>query len=146
MFGQWDFFEMILRATLSFLVLLVMTRLMGRKQISQLTFFNYVTGIALGSIAADIAGESETPFLNGATSLVWWSILTILTGYIGLKFSKVRVLIDGQPVIVIKQGKILENQLRKLRLNMDDLSMLLREKDIFSVQDVANASFDPMGN
>lgn len=140
-----DFFEMILRATASFIVLLILTRLLGRKQLSQLTFFNYITGITIGSIAADIGGESETPFFNGLTSLVWWSFLTFLVGYLGLKSSKVRVIIDGEPIIVIKEGKIFEEELIKLRLNMDDLSMLLREQNVFSVQDVANATFEPNG-
>lgn len=71
-FQQWDFIEMILRATGSFFVFLLLTRLMGRKQLSQLTFFNYVTGISLGSIAADIASESKTHFLNGG--LYWVKI------------------------------------------------------------------------
>lgn len=145
MLEDWDFFEMILRATGAFLVLLLMTRLMGRKQLSQLTFFNYITGIALGSIAADIAAETKTHFLNGLTSLIWWSLLTIFVGFIGLKSSKARITLDGQPVIVIKQGKILENELSKLRLNMDDLSMLLREQKVFSVQDVEDAVFEPNG-
>jgi len=140
-----DFFEMILRATASFIVLLILTRLLGRKQLSQLTFFNYITGITIGSIAADIGGESETPFFNGLTSLVWWSFLTFLVGYLGLKSSKVRVIIDGEPIIVIKEGKIFEEELKKSRLNMDDLSMLLREQNVFSVQDVANATFEPNG-
>lgn len=118
---------------------------MGRKQLSQLTFFNYITGIALGSIASDIAGESSTPFFNGLTSLIWWSILTIVTGYIGLKSSKARTTIDGQPVFVIKQGKILEDAMAKQRLNMDDLSMLLRQQKVFSVQDVETAVLESNG-
>ena len=140
-----DFFEMILRATASFVVLLLLARLMGRKQLSQLTFFNYITGITIGSIAADIGGESETPFFNGLTSLIWWSFLTYLVGYIGLKSSKIRVLIDGQPTIVIKEGEILEESLKHLRLNMDDLSMLLREKNVFSTQEVDTAVFESNG-
>lgn len=145
MFDDLDFFEMILRATGSFVVLLILARVMGRKQLSQLTFFNYITGITIGSIAADIASESQTPFFNGLTSLIWWSILTIIVGYIGLKFGKARTAIDGEPVILIKQGKILEDEMSKQRLNMDDLSMLLREQKVFSVQDVEDAILEPNG-
>ncbi len=93
-FFKVDFWEMILRTTLSFIVLLILARLLGKKQMSQLTFFNYITGITIGSIAADIAGETETPFFNGLISLVWWSALTVLIGYIGMKSGKARVLID----------------------------------------------------
>src|SRR5690625_1066171 len=145
MLENWDFFEMILRSTGAFTVLLIMTRLMGRKQLSQLTFFNYITGIAIGSIAANMASETNVHYLNGLTSLIWWSILTILVGYIGLKFARVRVVTDGQPIVVIKEGKILENTLGKLRLNMDDLAALLRQQKVFSVKDVENAIFEPNG-
>ena len=139
------FIEMIVRSTASFMVLLLLARLLGRKQLSQLTFFNYITGITIGSIAADIAGESKTPFFEGLTSLIWWSFLTFLLGYLGLKSSKARIVIDGQPVIVIKDGKILEETLGKHHLNMDDLSMLLREKNVFSLSEVSTAIFEPDG-
>src|SRR5699024_4215712 len=95
MLENWDFFEMILRTTGAFLMLLIMTRFMGRKQLSQLTFFNYITGIALGSIAANIAIKTNVHYLDGMTSILWWSLLTILVGYIGLKFSTARVAFDG---------------------------------------------------
>nr|WP_245975436.1 DUF421 domain-containing protein [Oceanobacillus chungangensis] len=112
---------------------------------SQLTFFHYITGITIGSIAGEIAGKSHTTMLNGLTSIIWWSLLTILISYFGLKFSKVRVITDGEPVIIIKEGKILERELKKLHLNMDDLSMLLREKDVFSTTEVYHAVFEPNG-
>jgi uncharacterized membrane protein YcaP (DUF421 family) len=142
---EMKLFEIILRTTFSFMTLLLMARLMGRKQLSQLTFFNYITGITLGSIAGEMASKTSTSFWNGLTSVIWWSLLTILISFVGLKSSKARVLLDGQPVVVMKHGKILENELRKLQLNMDDLSMLLREKDIFSTQDVEHAVFEPHG-
>lgn len=144
-FGELHFLEILLRTTLSFLVLLLMARLMGRKQLSQLTFFNYITGITLGSVAAEIAGKTDTAFWDGITSIVWWSILTIVIGVIGLKSSHARVVLDGQPVIVMKQGKILEKELWRLHLNMDDLSMLLREQNVFSTADVETAIFEPDG-
>ena len=145
MLENWDFLEMILRTTGSFFVLLVMTRLMGRKQLSQLTFFNYITGIALGAIAADIASNSNTNYLNGLTSLIWWTLLTILLAFISLKSSKARIAIDGQPKVVIRQGKILEDQLAKSSLNLDDLNMMLREQQIFSLRDVENAVLENNG-
>jgi|SRR5690625_1040742 len=146
MFGNWDFFEMISRATGAFVVLLIMTRFMGRKQLSQLTFFNYITGISMGTLAASIASDTNVNYKNGLTSLIWWAILTILAGLISLKFQKARVVIDGQPVIVIKEGKVLEKEMGKVRMNMDDLNMLLREQKVFSVNDVEGAVFEANGS
>lgn len=145
MLEHWNFFEMIMRATGAFIVLLIMTRLMGRKQLSQLTFFNYITGISLGTLAASIASDTNVNYINGLTSLIWWSLLTMIVGFISLKSSDARIIIDGQPVIVIKKGKILEKELGKLRMNMDDLSMLLREQKVYSIKDVENAIFEANG-
>lgn len=144
-FSQIDFWEIILRTSLTFIILLVLARFLGKKQLSQLTFFHYITGITVGSIAADIAGESETPFFNGIISLIWWSSLTIFVGYIGLISRKARILIDDEPTIIIKEGKILEHIMKSVRLNIDDLSMMLREQGIFSTQDVHYAVLEPDG-
>src|SRR4051794_16976954 len=116
-FFEVDFWEMIMRTTCAFIVLLILARVMGKKQISQLTFFHYVTGITIGSIAADIAGESRTPFLNGIISMVWWALLTMLMSYIAFKSKKARILLDDQPSVVIYEGKIVEQSLKKMRLH-----------------------------
>lgn len=84
-FLELSFWEMTLRTVISFIVLLILARFMGKKQISQLTFFHYVTGITIGSIAANLAGESETPFLNGLYGMVLWAVLTILANYLTFK-------------------------------------------------------------
>ncbi|WP_028595279.1 DUF421 domain-containing protein [Paenibacillus assamensis] len=144
-FAHVDFWEMIIRATAAFVIILSVTRFLGKKQLSHLTFFNYVTGITIGSIAADIAGETETPFFNGVVSIVWWSVLTILVGFIALKSTKVRILLDGEPTILIKRGKIMKQALYSSRLNLDDLSMMLRENNVFSTKDVNYAILEPDG-
>lgn len=145
-FFHVNFLEMIIRTSVTFAVLLLLARLLGKIQLSQLTFFNYITGITIGSIAAEMAGKHETSFTDGLISLIWWSFLTVLTSYIGLKSSKARVILDGEPTIVIKAGKILENSLKSLRLNIDDLSMMLREQGVFSTNDVEYAVLEPDGN
>jgi uncharacterized membrane protein YcaP (DUF421 family) len=139
------FIEVIGRVIISFSVLLLMTRIMGKKQVSQLTYFNYITGITIGAVAASITIDRSIDMSDGFVSIVCWSLLTVLVSYINLKSPKARVLLDGQPTIVIKNGEILEKTLAGLRLNMDDLSMLLREKNIFSTQEVDYAVLEPDG-
>lgn len=140
-----NFIEVIGRVIISFSVLLLMTRIMGKKQVSQLTYFNYITGITIGAVAASITIDRSIDMSDGFVSMVCWSLLTVLVSYINLKSPKARILLDGQPTIVIKNGKILEKTLAGLRLNMDDLSMLLREKNIFSTQEVDYAVLEPDG-
>ncbi|TQR16376.1 YetF domain-containing protein [Psychrobacillus soli] len=144
-FFELNFWEMIIRTTISFIALLILARILGKKQLSQLTFFHYITGITIGSIAAEIASQKETPFLDGLVSLIWWTILTLLMSYISLKSTKLRILIDDEPTIIVKDGEISVKSLKSARLHMDDVLMMLREQSIFSIQDVHYAVLETNG-
>ncbi|MDE3839206.1 hypothetical protein C0966_07530 [Bacillus methanolicus] len=134
-----------IRTLLGFFVLFLLTRVLGKKQLNQMTFFTYITGIALGNIAGDMVVHRDIKLIDGVTGLILWAILTFTLEFISLKSSRARVLLDGDPTIVIKNGKILEKAMASNRLNMDDLSMLLRTKNIFSVSDVDYAILEPNG-
>ncbi|WP_419960177.1 YetF domain-containing protein [Psychrobacillus sp. BM2] len=144
-FFELNFWEMMLRTTISFLVLLILARLLGKKQLSQLTFFHYITGISIGSISAEIASQKETPFMDGLVALIWWTVLTLLMSYLSLKSPKIRTWIDDEPTIIIKDGEISTKSLKSSRLHMDDLLMMLREQSIFSIQDVHYAVLETNG-
>lgn len=110
-----------------------------------MTFFNYITGITIGSIAANIISESNRPFTDEFVGLIWLCFLTDFLGRIGLKSGHLRRIIDGQPTILIKKGKLDRNAIKKTRINMDDLSMMLREQNAYSVTDVEYAILEPDG-
>lgn len=82
---------------------------------------------------------------NGMIALAGWSAITITMGFLDIKSKKARLLIEGEPVVVIKDGKVMENTLRKVRLDIDALNALLRKKDIFSLSDVSYAIFEING-
>ena len=141
-----NLWEMLIRSTFAFFAILLLARIIGKKQLSQLTFFHYVTGITFGSIAAEISAQVETPFFDGLISLIWWTVLTIIVSFISLKSKKARVLFDDKPMIVIQNGIILNDNLKKSRLHTDELAMLLREQSIFSFDEVLHAVFETNGN
>ena len=140
-----NFFEMILRSTGAFFAILILARIIGKKQLSQLTFFHYVTGITVGSIASEIAAQAETPFFDGLISLIWWCLLTILVTSVTLKNKKLRILFDGKPTVLIKNGVIFPSALKKERLHIDELMMMLREKDIYSLDEVLHVTLETNG-
>lgn len=142
---EFNFFEMIIRTTGAFFAILFLARIIGKKQISQLTFFHYVTGITFGSIAAEISAQVETPFWDGLVALIWWTVLTILISYLSFKSAKLRVLFDDKPTVLVQNGTILPKNLKKARISVDELMMLLREQSIFSVADVDYAVFETNG-
>lgn len=137
--------ELLLRIAIGFIVLLSMARWAGRKEISQMTFFNLVSAIAFGSIAAALVVNSAVSIVNGVIALVGWAAFTVLTDQIHLKSKKARKLLMGNPVIVIKKGEIMEDALRQTRLDADSLQARLREKNIFSLSDVDYAIFETDG-
>ncbi|QQZ11505.1 DUF421 domain-containing protein [Heyndrickxia vini] len=118
---------------------------MGRKQISQLTFFNYITGISIGTLAATISIDRSINLAESATALIIWTLLTIFVAMLSIKSRKAKVLIDGQPKIVIKEGKIMEDTLKDLRLDTDSLRAMLRNKSIFSMKEVEYAILETNG-
>ncbi|WP_431028688.1 YetF domain-containing protein [Lysinibacillus sp. LZ02] len=137
--------EMLLRTTGAFFAILFLARIIGKKQLSQLTFFHYITGITFGSIASEIAAQAETPFWDGFIALIWWGVLTLLISYLSLKSVKLRTLFDDKPTIIIQNGTILPKNLKKARLSLDELLMLLREQSVFSAAEVDYAVFETNG-
>lgn len=137
--------DVFLRTVLFFAILLFMVRLLGRNQMGQLTYFNYISGITLGEVAAHVALDESISLTRGVISVLTWTALSLIVGYLTLKSAKARLIIDGQPLIIIKKGKIMEENMAKSRLNMDSLKMLLRAKDVFSVTEVEYAILESNG-
>lgn len=134
-----------IRTLIGFAILLLFTRLTGKKQLSQMTIFTYITGITLGSMIGEMVIHGGVEFVEEIIGVALWGVFSFVVEYIGLKVPFMRVVLDSEPTIVIKRGEIQVNELRKMRLNMDDLTMLLREKDVFTVRDVWYAILEPHG-
>ncbi|XEC93458.1 DUF421 domain-containing protein [Paenibacillus tarimensis] len=140
-----EYILIFIRALFSFLVLLLMTRLMGKVQLSQLTFFDYVVGISIGSIAASLSIDQNIELLNGVIGILIWGLLPILISVINLKSYRFRQLTEGQPTVIIENGNILERNMKKERINVDELMLLLREKNAFKLSEVEFAVFETNG-
>ncbi len=138
--------DAMLRTFIGFSVLLVLTRLIGKKQLGQLNIFTYITGIAIGSMAGEIILYQEIDLIIGILVLVLWTVFVYIVETISLKSIFARILLDGEPTIVIKKGQINQKALKKQRLNIDDLTMLLRTNQVFSIAEVAYAVLEPNGD
>lgn len=144
-FNELNFWDITFRSIFSFFAILILARVIGKKQLGHLTFFHYITGITIGSIAAEISVQKETPFWDGIYSLIVWTLLTMLISFISLKWDKFRTLVDDRPTIIIQNGTILQSGLKKARLHTDEVAMLLREQGIFSFDEVLYAIFETNG-
>lgn len=137
--------HILVETLIAFVVLFLVTRIEGKKQLAQLTFFNYVTGIAVGSIAASMAVDKSISKWEGVASLVAWTLLTLLAEWLSIKFSRLKGPFQSKPSIIIKNGNIDKKVMKKNRLNLEELGMLLRMKDVFSFEDVEIAVMETNG-
>ncbi|ELC8443391.1 DUF421 domain-containing protein [Clostridium perfringens] len=140
-----DFIDVLVRSVVTYFTLLLFTRIMGRKQISQLTYFDYIVGITIGSTASIASVDKHVSLYEGIFSIAIWCIITILISEITLRNIKLRLLIDSEPLIIIENGKVNYKNMKKARYNMGDLLMQLRDKDIFYITEVEGAILEPNG-
>ncbi|ABS40814.1 DUF421 domain-containing protein [Clostridium botulinum] len=137
--------EVILRSIFTYIILLVLGRIMGRKLISNITFYDFMIGVLIGSIGVRIAlGPRDTPLLALISAIVV-TILVIITDYLDIKSINFRKLIDGDPIVLISNGKLLDYNLKKVKITINTLMMELRKKDIFNIDDVAFAVIETDG-
>lgn len=118
---------------------------MGRKQISQLTYFDYIVGITIGSIAGVVAIDKSVKVIDGIVSIFIWSLLTIIISEITLRNINLRLIFDSEPLLIIDKGTVIYKNMKKARYNIGDLLMQLRNKDIFNITDVEIAVLEPDG-
>ena len=135
----------VIRSFISFFVLLLFVRLMGKQQVSQLTFFDYVVGITIGSIAGTLSVQVNESTTATVAGMAIWTLLAILLAIAGVHSKWVRKIVDGVPTVVVERGKILEKNLRHIRIPTNELISELRTMGVFNMADVEFALFEPGG-
>lgn len=135
----------ILRTIILYLVLLVMIRIMGKRELGQLSPFDFVVSILIAELAA-IPMESEAiPLYHGIVPIVTLVLLQIALSYISVHNETIRRWINGAPAILIRNGQIQTREMVKNRCDINDLIIHLREKGIYDIGDVEFAILEPSG-
>ncbi|MBM7693463.1 uncharacterized membrane protein YcaP (DUF421 family) [Peribacillus deserti] len=138
-------FDVMYRSLIFIVILFIITKILGKKHISQLSLFEYITGITLGDIAGEVIMSKDMHIMHGITGLLVFSAVSYFSDYLTLKNRKLREIIEGKDTIIIQDGKILEEGLKKEKYSVEDLESLLRDKGIFKVKDVEYALLEPKG-
>lgn len=133
------------KTALAFILVLIYARLLGNEQIGQLTFHDYVTGITFGNLAAALALSRQDDTLHLFWVLTLFVGIAFVMGYITLLSRPLRKIIEGEPVVIIHNGKILEKNMRKIRYNTENLMTQLRDKGFFNLADVEFAVMETNG-
>lgn len=133
------------RSLIAILILYIATRLIGKKQVSELSLFDYVIGISIGNFGAEMIINMDTPYIYGCIAIMTFGIVAYFVSIITMKSIKLRRLIIGTPTIVIQNGKILEQSLRKLKMDINDLLEQTRIGGTFDISEIEYAIVEANG-
>lgn len=140
-----DYMTIMLRTLLIYFIILFVLRFMGKREIGQLSILDFVVSIMIAELAVISIENFQAPMLHSIVPIVVLSVIQIVFAIVSLKSEKLRDLIDGEPSVLINQGKIDEEEMRKQRYNFDDLLIQLRQNKINKVSDVEFAILEPSG-
>ena len=135
-----------IRTILLYLILIAVIRLMGKRQIGQMEPSEFVVTMLVANLAAIPIQDGEVPLLTGAVPLLTVLGLELVLAAASLRSITLRRLLCGKPVILIENGRILQQNLRKTRITLDELTGHLREKDVLDLQAVQYAILETNGN
>lgn len=136
--------KLCLTALGSFGALFLVAKFIGHKQIAQLDFFDYITGITIGSIAAEMATELEEPW-KPLIAIVIYGGVTLLLSVITTKFPRTRKYLNGTPTILMDRGKLYYKNLKKSKLDLSEFMVMCRQQGYFDLTNIQTAVFEYNG-
>ncbi len=136
--------KVILTALLSAVTLFILAKLMGHKQIVQLDMFDYITGITIGSIAAELATELENP-IKPLIAMIVYGLIAVCLSILTSKFPRIRKYINGTPTILMNDGKLYRKNMKKARLDLSEFLVLCRQSGYFDLSAIQTAIFEYNG-
>ena len=140
-----EFFHIFIKSLGSIIALFIFTKAMGKKQISQLNLFDYVVGITIGSVAADVSIDLESHFLHGLISMAVYTFISIFISYLSLKSIKLRRLLVGVPIILLENGIIIEDNLKSIKFDINDFLQETRISGYYDISELEYAIMEPNG-
>lgn len=141
-----DFLNICFRTILVLIILFFITKMMGKKQISELNFFDYVVGITIGSIAADISLDIEKNMIAGIAALFIYGFISYIISFVSIKSILARRFFIGVPTVLVEKGKIIESGLKKSKIDVNDLLMVARENGYFNLDEIDYTLMEVNGN
>ncbi|OPA78632.1 hypothetical protein BVG16_12275 [Paenibacillus selenitireducens] len=140
-----QFFEILIRSVAGFGIMMVIARILGKATISQMTYHDFVAAITLGALTANFAFNVTMSTWQILVALLTFGGIAYLLMVLAMKSRMLRKWISGQPTVIMQNGKILESNMRKLKMTLDMLNQELREKNIFNIEEVEYAVLELNG-
>ena len=140
-----ELLDVTIRAISSLITLFLITKMLGKKQVSQLSLFDYVIGISIGNFAAEMTINLESNEINGILAVVLFGLFAYLVSYLTMKSMTMRRFFMGTPTVIIQNGKILEKNLRKVKFDINDMLEEIRSNGYFDLSQVEYALMEANG-
>lgn len=140
-----DWFALSWHTIIMYIIVFIVLRLMGKREIGKLSVLDLVISVMIAEIAVIAIEDPSNHLMQGILPIVILVIIQMLTAYLSMKSRKLRLAFDGKPSVIIAQGQIYRDELRKQRYNLDDLMLQLREQGITSIEDVDFAILETSG-
>ncbi len=134
------------RAFVAFVLAFFATRTLSKQFMARLTYFDFTLAVCIGALVGHVSNDVKEPFWVVAVPVVVFAGLAVIIGYIAMRFRPVRAFLEGQPTVLIQNGKILDSNMRRLRYNLDELNSQLRCNGTFDISHVEIAILEPGGH
>lgn len=131
-----DLCKVFLSSILSVIVLFLLTKLMGKRQMAELSMFDYINGITIGSIAAEMATSLEGDILKPLVAMIVYALFAVLISFISCKSLKIRHIFAGKPIVLVENGKIYKENLKKAKLDLNEFLTQCRTNGYFNISDL----------
>lgn len=140
-----DTFEIVVRCIIAMTTLFFMTKLLGKKQVSELSLFDYVVGISIGNFASEMAINLEAEFFNAMLAIVVFGVLAYIISILTLKSLKLRKFFIGSPTILLEHGNLIYKNMKKSMIDVNDILSQAREMGYFDISEVEFAILEANG-
>lgn len=140
-----EIITVILASIFSAALLFIIAKFIGHKQVAQLDFFDYITGITIGSIAAELATTLESPWWKPVISMIVYGAVSIALSFISKKVMRSRKYINGTPTIIMNSGKLYRKNMQKAKLELSEFMLMCRQEGYFNLDDIQTAVFENNG-
>lgn len=142
-----EIYKLLIFSSVAVIYLFIISKFMGKKQIAQLEFIDYVMGISIGSISAEMATDvTDTPWYYYIIGMTIFFLFDLMVSYIGRKGPTLKHFFKGKPEVIIYDGMLQYKTLKKSKLDVNEVIAMCREKGYFDISDVAYAIFETSGN
>ncbi|WP_196305226.1 YetF domain-containing protein [Metabacillus sediminilitoris] len=140
-----DFTQITIELVLGFVALFVITRLLGKTQITQITTFDFISALVIGDLVGNAIYVHEVGLFHILYAVLVWGLLIYVLEMITQKWGKSRGFLEGKPTIIVHKGKILRDSLKKSKLDINQLQHLIRSKGVFSIRELEYAILETDG-